>query len=136
MSPGVEIVSAGSYVAGYFLYFLNRGYRWRSVISKEQASSTSASMQLFKPILYLLEYLGWGVGYVCCIRDRDNIRKVKGTMLEEGEVKRWHWAYDGIFFLSESRTEPLIKLLSILMWHCDVPFSLGRVIADRQDLQD
>jgi hypothetical protein len=129
MSPTVEIVSAGNHVAGYFLYFLNRRHGRRSMINKEQASSTSAAMHLLKPHLYSMKYIGWGVSYVCCIRDRDNIWRVKGTMLEEGEVERWHWAYFSICFFSESRTEPFVKLLSVLVGHCVVPFSIGGVIA-------
>src|SRR3979409_1326690 len=106
----VEIVSASSYVAAYSLYFFDRSHGWRYVINKQQASSTSASVQLLKPMLYSLEYLGWGVRYVCCICDRDNIGKVEGAMLEEGEVERRHCAYFGIFLLSESRAEPCVKL--------------------------
>gem|GEM_PF-6762511 len=110
MSPSVEIVSASGYVTTYFLYFLNCSYSWRSVINKEQASSTTLSMHLLKPILYLLRYLGRGIRYICCICDRDNIGNVEGAMLEEGEVERWHRAYFDVFLLSESRTEPSVKL--------------------------
>ena len=120
MTPSMEIVSAGSHVSTYLLYFLNRGDGWRSMINKEQASSTSLSMHLLKPILYPLENLGWGISYVCCIYDRDNIREAEGAMLKEGEVEGCHWAYFGISLLSESRTEPFEKLGSVLMGHFNV----------------
>jgi hypothetical protein len=61
MASSVEIVSTGSHVAAYLLYFLNRRYWGCAVIHKKQAGSTSVSMQLLQPLLYALKYLGWGI---------------------------------------------------------------------------
>jgi hypothetical protein len=124
MAPGVEIMSTGNHVTAYLLYFLNPRHGWCYGIHKKQASSPSIAMQLLKPLLDPLEYLGWGIGDVSGIDDRDNIGKVESAMFEEGEVKRLHRAYFGIGLVSESPVQPWIKLVKSLLGHGAVPFRM------------
>jgi len=73
VAPGVEIVRTGSHVAAYVLYCLNRRHGWGAVIDKKQAARTRVAVQLVKPLLYPLGYLGGGIRDVGGIGDRDNV---------------------------------------------------------------